>query len=276
MIRHVVNDVRLHDASSGLSHKDDIGDAQNKAWVGRISQIAGAYLVSFIMQEYKDDDPYTIFHAVLQHFSKGWTVPYVSSGMEAKQKDEQFDCVKPSAMRCLSLKYKPIRNPNKQPDAIRSKLQKFEDKGMVSFWQSESEYQQQVSGVAGLLAAFMAIRDTGQLVNPIGVDSGHCWKWIMYLLHLPQCFYPEAAAVLGVVIENAGYQLKRKYPQQFPKLTKYIEETVHNTMDASTAARGRAKTLLRQALDQAGKEQPPKLAKQHVPITDEQLANCRA
>ena len=93
----------------------------------------------------------------------------------------------------------------------------------------------------------------------------------MYLLHLPKCVYPESAAVLSVVMENAGYQLRRKYPGQFTKLISFIGQTVHDTMDTSTAARGRAKTLLRQALEAAGNQQPPNLVNEHKRITREDL-----
>jgi len=108
-------------------------------------------------------------------------------------------------------------------------------------FESEDKYFTRNQHVCGLFAAFMSIRDNRQFKNPRGVDSGDCWKWIASLLALPQCVYPELCGILSIIIQVIGHEMLQKYPNQFPKILKFVHENIFQKTDQSTTTRAKAK-----------------------------------
>eukprot|EP00483_Globobulimina_turgida_P011097 UN11118 len=176
-----------------------------------------------------------------------WTIPYIDKQLrDLKIKQAAFDNNRPSIVRCVCLGYLPIKNIGMVPKDKRVYLQEFiktNDAGKVIF-ESENKYFTRSPHICGLFAAFMSIRNEKQFINPFGIDSQHCWKWIVYLLGLPQCVYPELCSILSGIIQIIGHDMLEKYPKQFPKMVRYIYENIYQHCQQDTTTGAKAKREL--------------------------------
>lgn len=204
-------------------------------------KFASAYFLSFIMMEYKNEY-LDIFKCCFYHFSV-FTIPYINKQLrDVALKLPNHDPFKPSIVRCQLLGYKPIKDENREPTDKRKYLQRFAkaNNAGMSIWESEEDYFNRTHAICSLFAAFMSIRNRNTFINPMGIDSGDCWKWIAHLLSLPKCVYPELCSILSGIIGIIGHDMLEKYPNQFPKLLIYINQNIQTQCDASTSTRSKA------------------------------------
>eukprot|EP00484_Ammonia_sp_Unknown_P030466 CAMPEP_0197038606 /NCGR_PEP_ID=MMETSP1384-20130603/15518_1 /TAXON_ID=29189 /ORGANISM="Ammonia sp." /LENGTH=823 /DNA_ID=CAMNT_0042469063 /DNA_START=41 /DNA_END=2512 /DNA_ORIENTATION=+ len=216
-------------------------------------KFASAYFLSFIMSEFERE--YLEIFKCCFHQQCVWTIPYINKQLRTAEAS------KPSIARCVVLGYRNVKNVGNVASEKRKFLQKFTKTNGAGevYFEAEDTYFTRMRHVCGLFAAFMAIRNMGKFRNPFGIDSQHCWKWMVYLLGLPQCVYPELCSILSGVVEIVGHDMLEMYPRQFPKLLQYVHQHIYQHADESTSIRGKARRelnlFLRQCRDSMQKNQ---------------------
>ena len=217
-------------------------------------KFASAYFLSFVMVEY-ENEYLDVFKACFYDYCV-FTAPYIDVQLRNVIKQiPNHDPLKPSIVRCNLLGYKHIKKIKMIPTEKRKWLQRFAKANNAgeTIFESEEKYFNRIHNICGLFAAFMSIRNKGSFINPFGIDSQDCWKWIAHLLCLPQCVYPELCSILSSIVEIIGHDMLEMYPKQFQKILSYIYKNIYMKCDESTSTRGKAKRELHLFLKQCQK-----------------------